>query len=446
MARRNEDLTAFLARVREVASSPRHDQALAEVRALAQAALARLTPNRSATLALHVFGSFALGVCSEGTDIDAICLAPGFLSRETFYREFAALLTESGRVEHLDVILGARVPIVRFRFDGIDFDISFTSLRLQTIPPDFEVREDSIRSQMAGFSEADVASLVSLRTTVYLKEIMQSFASTFPTLLRFIRLWAKSRLIYNHMFGFLAGIECELLSAFIVQKYPNEPAETLISRFFEFCEGFNWRGRSLALNSPYSGLGSSAMTIMTPLEPSHNAMQLATPETVAVIEREFAIASRNCRENRPWDSFIELPEILPGCSRVIKVHVWSRGSADEFAKWRGLVLSKVPSMVRALEGTRQSGYRPTPLPFVFLTPGERGYANCCCFFFGLTGQVRSRVNLNGLPDRRRNLPFAQSDYGGNAMGAEELPIARFREMIATEPYLSQLQARATRAL
>ena len=66
------------------------------------------------------FGSFRLGVNSQGGDIDTLCIAPRYIDRNDFFTSFAELLKKQSDVKKLLVIEEAFVPVIKTEFAGIE--------------------------------------------------------------------------------------------------------------------------------------------------------------------------------------------------------------------------------------------------------------------------------------------------------------------------------------
>ena len=71
------------------------------------------------------FGSFRLGVNSQGGDIDTLCIAPRHIDRYDFFTSFAELLKKQPEIKKLMVIEEAFVPVIKTEFDGIEVNILF---------------------------------------------------------------------------------------------------------------------------------------------------------------------------------------------------------------------------------------------------------------------------------------------------------------------------------
>lgn len=60
-----------------------------------------------------------------------------------FFQTFHAILVKDHRVTEMTAVPDAHVPVIKFVFDGIDFDLTFSQLAYAVIPPNFNVFDDS---------------------------------------------------------------------------------------------------------------------------------------------------------------------------------------------------------------------------------------------------------------------------------------------------------------
>jgi hypothetical protein len=79
-------------------------------------------------------GSYRLGVNEKSMDIDTICVAPRHVTREDFFSSLKVILEDHDSVENLSAIEGATVPIITFDFDGVNIDLLFASLPVDSVP------------------------------------------------------------------------------------------------------------------------------------------------------------------------------------------------------------------------------------------------------------------------------------------------------------------------
>jgi poly(A) polymerase Pap1 len=423
------------------------DRVLGELRVLAQNTLVQLAPDRqskTAQLLLCPYGSFALGLCCAGSDIDILCVAPQFVKLKSFFESFASILRRTGQATQIQTLPDAQVPLIVFRFRNIDIDMTFVHLKLPTIPPNLDCLSDSLFSLLLPpQDEKGQTSLGGVRTTNYLIRRMRPHMEVFLDLVRFLRLWAKSRLIYGHSFGYLAGIDCQLLAAItVLQNQGQRAPDALVLKFFELCVVHPWGNTPLALEHPTipkDKWSKQPMVILAPTSPPGrapiNTMKRCTPETAELIKREFAIGLQKARGKRPWKEFMEPPDVFEGCTRAIRMRIWTpkKKGLDAFELWKKTTESKVLELVKGIQPEGQANWRVIPLARIFETPGQIGpCTQSACIFYGLTHQgERPPVNLKCLRTRVQR----------SRTGGEELKIKTFRRIIGTEPYKSQLQLR-----
>ena len=64
----------------------------------------------------------------KGADIDALCIAPQHVKRQEYFKSFYNLLSIQKEITELRAIEKAYVPVIKFRFNGIEIDMTFTRL------------------------------------------------------------------------------------------------------------------------------------------------------------------------------------------------------------------------------------------------------------------------------------------------------------------------------
>ncbi|KAB0386538.1 hypothetical protein FD755_001494 [Muntiacus reevesi] len=165
---------------------------------------------------------------SKGADIDALCVAPRHVDQSDFFTSFYDKLKLQEEVKDLRAVEEAFVPVIKLCFDGIEIDILFARLALQTIPEDLDLRDDSLLKNL------DIRCIRSLNGCRVTNEILHLVPNidNFRLTLRAIKLWAKRHNIYSNILGFLGGVSWAMLVARTCQLYPNAIASTLVHKFF----------------------------------------------------------------------------------------------------------------------------------------------------------------------------------------------------------------------
>ncbi len=85
------------------------------------------------------FGSYVLGLRSNSSDLDFICVCPHFIQRDIhFFEGLTKKFQNRPEIKGLNALVSARVPIITFEYKDIEVDISFCQLKTETIPRDIE--------------------------------------------------------------------------------------------------------------------------------------------------------------------------------------------------------------------------------------------------------------------------------------------------------------------
>ncbi|KAF2547663.1 hypothetical protein F2Q70_00023854 [Brassica cretica] len=86
------------------------------------------------------YGSYSLGVHGSESDIDALCIGPFFATiTEDFFIDLPDLLKSRAEVSEVHCVKDAKVPLIRFKFDGILVDLPYAQLRVLSIPNNVDV-------------------------------------------------------------------------------------------------------------------------------------------------------------------------------------------------------------------------------------------------------------------------------------------------------------------
>ncbi|NJK75619.1 MAG: poly(A) polymerase [Microcoleus sp. SU_5_6] len=157
---------------------------------------------------LQSIGSARLGIQSSNSDLDLLCIIPVPLTVETFLQQVQNKL--AGLCERSQLIISARVPVLRMKIEGIAVDLlaAATSAPPQIIEPLSEAARpffDPISwSAAVGVLEADLV----------IETVSQHLSwDVFINLLKAVRAWAKVRQIHGNAWGFLGNFSWTLLTA-----------------------------------------------------------------------------------------------------------------------------------------------------------------------------------------------------------------------------------------
>lgn len=186
---------------------------------------------------IFTFGSYRLGVNFSGADIDALLVGPKFISRDEFFDDFLAFLSQNPLAEEIHAVPKAFVPVLKMKFCQVEIDLLFASVDLMSIPHDFCLSENSDQI-LRNMDERDVRSVNGVRVTDDILRLVHD-KKTFRAALKIVRIWAKRRCIYSNAMGFFGGVSWAILVARICQLWPLATVSTIVINFFKFY-GLKW--------------------------------------------------------------------------------------------------------------------------------------------------------------------------------------------------------------
>eukprot|EP00768_Dysnectes_brevis_P005357 gnl/Dysnectes_brevis/3837_a4952_951.p1 GENE.gnl/Dysnectes_brevis/3837_a4952_951~~gnl/Dysnectes_brevis/3837_a4952_951.p1 ORF type:complete len:567 (-),score=117.03 gnl/Dysnectes_brevis/3837_a4952_951:95-1771(-) len=198
-------------------SSNLRTQAITEVETMLQAwvaakykaTLGDSFPEQSEeSVKLFYFGSYRLQVHGPDSDIDSVAVFPKFVVRDEFFVSFVQRLEDHPHVTELKNASAAKVPVVKFKIRGIDFDVGFARLQYAALPKDLDLSKDDV---LANCDHRSIASINGCRVNERILQLVPALPP-FLTLLRALRLWSKRRGISGNKYGFFGGINLALLA------------------------------------------------------------------------------------------------------------------------------------------------------------------------------------------------------------------------------------------
>ncbi|XP_009982988.1 PREDICTED: poly(A) polymerase gamma, partial [Tauraco erythrolophus] len=310
---------------------------------------------------IFTFGSYRLGVHTKGADIDAVCVAPRHVERSDFFQSFFEKLKQQEEIKNLRAVEDAYVPVLKFEFDGIEIDLVFARLSMQTVSDNLDLGDDS---RLRSLDIRCIRSLNGCRVTDEILHLVPNI-ETFRLTLRAIKLWAKRRGIYSNMLGFLGGVSWAMLVARTCQLYPNALASTLINKFFLVFSKWEWPKPVLLKHPEDSNLNLPVwdprvnpsdryhvMPIITPAYPQQNSTYNVSTSTRAVMVEEFkhglAVTNEILQGKSDWSKLFEPLNFFQKYKHYI-VLTASACTKEHHLEWIGLVESKIRVLVGNLE-------------------------------------------------------------------------------------------------
>uniref|UniRef100_A0A8C3PS42 polynucleotide adenylyltransferase n=1 Tax=Calidris pygmaea TaxID=425635 RepID=A0A8C3PS42_9CHAR len=322
-----------------------------------------LPPSAAANVGgkIFTFGSYKLGVHTKGADIDAVCVAPRHVERSDFFQSFFEKLKHQEKIKNLRAVEDAYVPVVKFEFDGIEIDLVFARLSLQTVSDNLDLGDDS---RLRSLDIRCIRSLNGCRVTDEILHLVPN-KENFRLTLRAIKLWAKRRGIYSNILGFLGGVSWAMLVARTCQLYPNALASTLVNKFFLVFSKWEWPNPVLLKQPEESNLNLPVwdprvnpsdryhvMPIITPAYPQQNSTYNVSTSTRAVMVEEFkhglAVTNEILQGKSDWSKLFEPLNFFQKYKHYI-VLTASASTEEHHLEWVGLVESKIRVLVGNLE-------------------------------------------------------------------------------------------------
>ncbi|KAG9401966.1 hypothetical protein LEN26_008725 [Aphanomyces euteiches] len=307
-----------------------------------------------------VSGSYRLGVNEPGADIDTICVAPKFVTREDFFSSLKDILLKHSKVTNLVAIEGAVVPILTFDYEEINIDLQIAILDRSSIPDDLRILDDNI---LDGVDTATEKSLNGPRVTELMIKLTPNRES-FIAVLRIVRRWAKRRGLYSNKLGYLGGVNWCILVCFINQLYPTAAPSTLLLRFFMVLSQWKWPSAiqlcktydaKLGLEVWNANFGANrfqVMPILTPAYPSMNSSYNVSIHSLNVMKEEFTrgldvVKSIINNGGADWSPLFEPSEYFVDHQHYLAVEIYTIDPNDQQA-WCGYAESRLRKFIESL--------------------------------------------------------------------------------------------------
>ncbi|CAG0880727.1 unnamed protein product [Cyprideis torosa] len=354
---------------------------------------------------IRTFGSYRLGVHSKGADIDTLCIAPRNVERSDFFTSFFELLKQTPGVTDIRKIEEAFVPVIKFKLQGIELDMTFARLAFKEIPDDFDLSDDNI---LKNLDAKCVRSLNGCRVTDEILRLVPNRES-FRLALRAIRVWAKRQGIYSNVLGYLGGVSWSMLVARVCQLYPNACAATIVLKFFMVFSQWDWPHPVLLKAQENTNLGFPVwdprvnvadryhlMPIITPAYPQQNSTFNVSRSTRTVMTKAFKegleIAKVIFTNQCSWDQLFEPINFFAKYKHFIVLIVSSLTPEDQL-EWHGMVESKIRHLIATLERNEHIEL-PHVNMYSYPPPDKNKEKTCSMWFIGLEFAKVENLNID----------------------------------------------------
>ena len=332
---------------------------------------------------IETFGSFKLGVIGPGSDIDTLVVVPKHITQEEFFQKFPEVLVKmapEGAITELVLKPDAYVPIMTFKYSGVDMDCLFGRIAgLSSIPKDLKIVDSDL---LRGLDPIETRSLNGVRVADEMLSLVPQ-PNVFRTALRTIKLWSARRAIACNVYGFPGGVAWAILVARVCQLYPKATGSTIIMKFFKIVDKWPWPqpvllkqietgklnlqvwnpkvrhpGHHATSNPSLRQLQNSGtdrrhiMPIITPAYPSMCTTHNVTRSTMAVLQKELKrggdIADRVMAGKATWKDLFEKHNFFTTSYKCYLCIITASTTKDMQTTWSGWVESKVRLIVGRL--------------------------------------------------------------------------------------------------
>lgn len=300
------------------------------------------------------YGSYGLGVHGPESDIDALCVGPFFTTMaEDFFIVLRNMLKSIPEVSEIHCVKDAKVPLMRFKFDGISVDLPFAQLKVLHIHENVNLLDPML---LRGIDETSWKSLSGVLVNSCIIQLVPNLEN-FQSMLRCVKLWAKRRGVYGTLHGFFGGVHLAILAAHICQRNPDASLNLLIASFFKTFAYWPWPTPVMLEDGRFPMTGDcsdtrSLMPIRLPFSPYEYCHSNITRSTFYKIRAEFlrghAMTKDLIRPDFQWNSLFEpfpYPRKYP---RFVKIFL-SASDNEELGDWVGWVKSRFRALLLKLE-------------------------------------------------------------------------------------------------
>jgi hypothetical protein len=252
-----------------------------------------------------------MGCARAGADLDLVAVVPD---------------PSAVTVPDATPVVGARVPGLRFRQDGVRVDLTL------------------VRSDDTSLGAALALSAVSDADAVL--AAVGDRRAEFTWLARHVKAWAAARGLDSAPFGGLPGIAWAILATRTVRA----GGDDLLAEFFGGWAAWDWREPVLLRTGPASGTG--AMTIMTPTEPVRSCTEQVGPGMRDLVTAELYAS---------WETVLAGDDPLPAVAPHRRHAAWAVITVP--GKDVGRVRGRVRALLTSLEAAGAEDVHAWPRPF-----------------------------------------------------------------------------------
>ncbi|KAH9897260.1 hypothetical protein F4778DRAFT_744990 [Xylariomycetidae sp. FL2044] len=257
-------------------------------------------------------GSYGLGVWTESSDIDCLCIGP--ISSKTFFT-LATQRLRRAAVKGVKIVRRVNAQsgtMLELEVQGIKMDLQYcpSTFIAETWPYAMQL---SPADPVFSLSTQILAKLKPVRDLFYMRRTLPDPA-TFRTAYYLVRYWAKRRGIFSAKFGYLGGIHISVLLSRVHKMLSHDgrpiSVPTILTTFFNHYANFDWKNKMVFdpffhKRLRYLRTTREPMVILGFHGPNLNTAHAASRPSVRTISEEFKRADALLsHEGMTWSSFL----------------------------------------------------------------------------------------------------------------------------------------------
>lgn len=248
---------------------------------------------------VHLVGSRRMGCALPGADVDLVAALPDTVELAAVRERLATALPEATDVRE---VVGARVPGLRLRVDGLGVDLAVVATGSMD-PADAVARR-------AGLEEEASVALSAVSDADTLLAAAGTHKPAFVRLAGQVKAWARARGLDSAPFGGLPGLAWSVLAARTASEAGDLPPAGLLRHFFATWAAWDWRDPVGEPSEP--GALALPLTIMTPSAPVRPCTDQVTAGMRDLITQELFRAWElldSTADPIPWSELLSPPPL-----------------------------------------------------------------------------------------------------------------------------------------
>ncbi|MEV6381662.1 poly(A) polymerase [Streptomyces sp. NPDC051773] len=256
--------------------------------------VARLVADAFPEGVVHVVGSRRMGCALPGADLDLVAALPGSIELPAVRAKLAETLPEAAGLRE---VVGARVPGLRLRLDGLDVDLVVVATGAM----------DPVEA-VARRAELGEAAAIALSAVSDAEAVLASAGAHGPAFVRLarqVKAWARARGLDSAPFGGLPGLAWSVLAARTAREAGELPPADLLRHFFATWAAWDWREPVGELAGDSTGF----LVVATPSAPVRSCTDQVTEGMRDLVSQELFRAWESLEEGGSFPGLLAPPPL-----------------------------------------------------------------------------------------------------------------------------------------